>query len=211
VPVKDARELTLTINTDAGSKKKALFLANARLVTSGRRGDPARGSTSGDNVEPTTKPGEDLLWRARSKSPGFIMTAAIPAQPADPAKPAILHIPLAGKDAVRFKATLGGDFPFGDESESRKVYAIRSTGTEARFITVLEPYENEAGHQIRHRDRPGFLARGTCRWPRSRKSRSGISPAPGAISPLPFDESKEGRELREETADAVVYKSAPVR
>jgi hypothetical protein len=45
---------------------------------------------------------------------------------------------------VRFQATLGSDYPPGDESQRRKVYAIRAGhGTEARFLTVIEPYENQ--------------------------------------------------------------------
>ena len=43
---------------------------------------------------------------------------------------------------MRFKATLGGDYPFGPETQRRKIFAVRSQGTEARFLTVLEPYED---------------------------------------------------------------------
>jgi len=51
---------------------------------------------------------------------------------------------LSGVDAVRFKATLGSDYPPGPEAQRRKVYPVRAAnGTEARFLTVIEPYEDE--------------------------------------------------------------------
>jgi len=54
-----------------------------------------------------------------------------------------VHVDLSGVDAVRFKATLGGDYPLGDESQRRKVTAIRAPrGDEARFLTLIEPYED---------------------------------------------------------------------
>jgi hypothetical protein len=53
-------------------------------------------------------------------------------------------VDLSGVNAVRFKAVLGGDYPLGDETQRRKVYAVRAAdGTEARFLTVIEPYENQ--------------------------------------------------------------------
>ena len=45
---------------------------------------------------------------------------------------------------VGFKAKLGGDFPLGDESSRRKTLAVRSRGNEARYLTVIEPYESES-------------------------------------------------------------------
>ena len=76
-----------------------------------------------------------------------------------------MRVDLSGVNAVRFKATLGGDYPLGDESQRRKVTAIRAAGapvsdpassgtstetrrvgdrrSEARFLTVIEPYEDQ--------------------------------------------------------------------
>lgn len=39
---------------------------------------------------------------------------------------------------------LGGDYPFGPESERRRVYGSRITGKTAHFLTVLEPYESNS-------------------------------------------------------------------
>jgi hypothetical protein len=141
VPVTDAKELTITLTTDGG-KRKTLFLTNSRLVT-------AEGKELSLDVQPTTeniqapgKFGEDY-YGGPVKIDGVLYADAIPAQPLENQKPAVIHIPIAGKNAARFKATLGGDFPFGDESDRRKVFAIRSQGTEARFLIVLEPYEDK--------------------------------------------------------------------
>jgi hypothetical protein len=45
---------------------------------------------------------------------------------------------------VRFKATLGGAYPLGDAGQLRKTYSIRSEGTEARFLTLIEPYDKKS-------------------------------------------------------------------
>ena len=46
-------------------------------------------------------------------------------------------------NAVRFKATLGSDYPPGNEAQRRKVCAVRAAdGDEARFLTVIEPDED---------------------------------------------------------------------
>lgn len=56
----------------------------------------------------------------------------------------IITIDLSGMDAVSFKTKFGGDFPMGDEPQRRKTMAVRNTGTEARFLSVVEPYETES-------------------------------------------------------------------
>ena len=87
------------------------------------------------------KPGQDY-YGGPIKIAGIPYADALPTQPLDAKRPAVIRLSLAGVNAVRFKATLGGDYPFGDETQRRKVFAIRSQGTEARFLTVLEPYES---------------------------------------------------------------------
>ena len=60
------------------------------------------------------------------------------------ALPAHTTIDLGGQNVTRFKARLGRDYPNGDESQKRKTVAIRSNGKEARFLTVIEPFEDKA-------------------------------------------------------------------
>jgi hypothetical protein len=141
VTVADAKELVVKFTTDGGNKK-TLFLANARLITRNGKELPLNVKPTLENIESPTKPGEDY-YDGPIKIAGMSCTDAIPAQPVDRKKPALIRIPIADKAAVRFKATLGADYPFGDESERRKILASRIVGNEVRFITVIEPYENQ--------------------------------------------------------------------
>ncbi|HZI31944.1 MAG TPA: hypothetical protein VFF11_06365, partial [Candidatus Binatia bacterium] len=142
VPVKGAGELTLKVNT-SGSDKKTLFLANARLVSADGKETPVPTASAAENIESPAKPGLGYYGNA-VKIAGEPYDEAIPVQPKNSKEPGVIHISLAGKDAVRFKATLGGNYPFGHESQHRRVYAIRSHGTEAHFLTVIEPYEDKS-------------------------------------------------------------------
>ncbi|MGH7951038.1 MAG: hypothetical protein ACREFE_03840, partial [Limisphaerales bacterium] len=140
VPVTNAKELTIKITSDGG-KKKTLFLANARFVAADGTETPVVQFTA-ENIKIPAKSGEDY-YGGPIKITGLLYTNAIPAQPANNKMPAVIQIPVANNNMVRFKATLGGDYPFGDESARRKIFTIRSHGTEARFLTVLEPYEDK--------------------------------------------------------------------
>lgn len=68
---------------------------------------------------------------------------AIPAEPEEADVWGSIHVDLGGLDAVRLVAEIGGDYPVGDESGRRRTAAIRQRGTNASFITVLEPVETE--------------------------------------------------------------------
>ncbi|HCE45156.1 MAG TPA: hypothetical protein DET40_16570 [Lentisphaeria bacterium] len=120
VPVEGLNSLELL--TDQKDKNN-LFWANARIVTK-----------DGKEI-PITKNSVD-----KDSSGGPIKIAGIKYEQALPAH---VTLDLAGMDAVRFKATFGADYFVGDESQRRKTVAVRSTGKEARFLTVLEPYEDK--------------------------------------------------------------------
>jgi xanthine/CO dehydrogenase XdhC/CoxF family maturation factor len=88
--------------------------------------------------------GAKALFFPDGKIVGNEYTNAVPAEPKNAKESGVLHADLAGVNAMRFKATLGGDYPPGNEAQRRKVYAVRAAnGTEARFLTVIEPYEDE--------------------------------------------------------------------
>ena len=56
----------------------------------------------------------------------------------------MIRVDLTKVDAVCFKAGLGSDFPPGPEAQRRKTMAVKApTGNEARFLTVIEPYEDQ--------------------------------------------------------------------
>ncbi len=151
VPVKGIGALTLTLTTDGGvalktpeattiAKKKSLFWANPRFVLADGSEQPAALPSATTNAEQSPVAGKDY-YGGPIKIAGIAYADAIPAQPKDIRQPSVISISLAGKQAARFRATLGGDFPFGDESQRRKVYCIRSTGDQARFLTLIEPYD----------------------------------------------------------------------
>jgi hypothetical protein len=142
VSVAGIQELALQVSTDGG-KKKALFWANPRLVTADGREIPLTSLTAAQNVDAPATAGLDY-YGGPIKIAGLRPDYVLPTQPKDDKMPAIVRVPLTGHHALRFRATLGGDYPFGNEAARRKVYASRVSGTQARFLTVLEPYENKA-------------------------------------------------------------------
>ena len=75
---------------------------------------------------------------------GIEYARSIPAEPTDDKQPAVITVDLSGIKATRFKAVLGGDYPMGNEAQRRKTYAIQSKGTQASFLTIIEPYEEKA-------------------------------------------------------------------
>lgn len=69
---------------------------------------------------------------------------AVPANPEKLDREGIIAIDLAGLKAVRFVASIGGDFPLGDETSRRKLLSARAVGKSAIFVTVMETYEHTA-------------------------------------------------------------------
>lgn len=72
---------------------------------------------------------------------GMVCFDTLAAEPKDDKKPATLTFDLSGLNAVRLTASVGGDFPAGQEENLRKVTSVRTVGKEAKFLTVLEPHE----------------------------------------------------------------------
>ena len=100
---------------------------------------PIAAVTTLSNVAIPPSVGEDY-YGGPIKIAGELAADAIPTQPLDPANAVLSTIDLTRKSAVRFQATLGGDFPLGDETQRRKVYALRTQGTDTRYLTLIEPY-----------------------------------------------------------------------
>ncbi|HWT75567.1 MAG TPA: hypothetical protein VN258_12750 [Mobilitalea sp.] len=74
---------------------------------------------------------------------------AIPAEPDEIGKESRITISLEqitrkyGNNPIRLYSAIGGDFPPGKEEQNRLLYALHQRGKRARFITVLEPYEEK--------------------------------------------------------------------
>jgi hypothetical protein len=142
VPIEGLNDLELETKVE-NSQLPTLFWANARVVTKAGKEIPLGDlPVEFSNVLQPEKKGADYRG-GPVKIVGTEYQNATPAQPKDVKQPGLVRLKLAGLDAVKFQATLGGDYPLGDESQRRKVYAVRSKGTEARFLTVIEPRETK--------------------------------------------------------------------
>ncbi len=140
VPVEGVKELRLETRTEL-SKRPTLFWAGARITTAGGKQIPlADLPMKFSNVTPA--PGKDTDYLGGPvKIAGNAYTDDVAAEPADSAEAGVVTVDLTGVDAKRFTAVVGSDYPLGDEFQRRKTYAVRSEGTEANFLTVIEPFE----------------------------------------------------------------------
>ncbi|MDQ8197853.1 hypothetical protein QEH56_06830 [Pelagicoccus enzymogenes] len=136
------KQLVLTSKTEK-PRNNTLFWGDARLVL--KDGSEVYISSLPVEYENVLQPeaGQDY-YGGPIKIQGVPMARSTPAQPKDAKKAGVVTVDLSGMDVVSFKATVGGDFPLGDESQRRKTLAVRSTGEDARFLSVIEPYETES-------------------------------------------------------------------
>jgi hypothetical protein len=140
VPVEDVKVLELETRA---SGSPTLFWAGGIVVTADGKEIPlANLSVKYDNTLIPKEAGKDYAG-GPIKIAGMLYEQATPAQPKDGKQPSSLRIDLSGTNAMRFKCVLGGDFPVGDETQRRKTVAVRQVGTSARFLTVLEPFEDK--------------------------------------------------------------------
>jgi hypothetical protein len=124
------------------SLKPTVFWGDARITTGdGREISLSELPIKMENLVQPPQPGLDY-YGGPIKIAGDLYRKAVPGQPEDTAQPAFVRVDLRGLDAVRFRATLGGDYPLGDEQARRKTFAVRSEGKDARFLTLIEPYED---------------------------------------------------------------------
>jgi hypothetical protein len=143
VSVVGVKQLELETKTEL-AKLPTLFWANARIVTKdGQEIALNKLPVKFENIRQTKEPEKDYFG-GPIKIVGEKYESAVPAEPATNGVAGIVRVDLSGLNAVGFKATIGGDYPLGDEAQRRKVTAIRAaSGSEARFLTVIEPYENQ--------------------------------------------------------------------
>ncbi len=79
---------------------------------------------------------------------------SVGASPLDHREESRIRIRLAGLRAVRLTACVGVDAFAGDESQRRMTYAVGVQGRTARFITVIEPYEDTPAVRKAEADSP---------------------------------------------------------
>jgi hypothetical protein len=159
---------------------------------------PTQPETSADpRIKPKQKDGKDEYVPAAGN-------AGEGAKP-DIAKPALVRIDLRGVKAVRFVGTLGGDFPLGDETQRRKTLAVRSTGTTADFLTVIEPNEGKRMVTKARADGPDRLHVELADGRVQDLVLNGLGTAGGGVVAT-IAESKNGAVVRTETIDGTVGK-----
>ena len=125
------------------SQLPSIFWTNARVVMRDGSEIPiAKIPTATENIQKPAEEGKDFAG-GPIKIVGIQYFSAASGQPKDTKLPAKITLDLTGLDAVRFKAVLGGDYPVGNETQRRKTYASQIRGTEARFLTIIEPYEDK--------------------------------------------------------------------
>jgi len=78
------------------------------------------------------------------KIAGELMENSTPGMPESNREIAKITIDISDLIVDRFEAKIGGDFPLGDESSRLKSMAVRIRGKEARYLSVIEPYESES-------------------------------------------------------------------
>ena len=143
VPVAGVKTLDLETKVE-GAHKNTLFWGNGRVVTTTGEEIPlSKLPVKYDNVLQPPAPGKDY-YGGPIKIVGMDYAEATPAEPQDGRVSAVAHVDLSGITASRFKANLGGSFPLGDAGQLRKVYSIRAEGTEARFLTLIEPFDRQS-------------------------------------------------------------------
>jgi hypothetical protein len=142
VSVENLKQLELETHTEL-SKKPTLFWANACIVTKDGKEIPLNElPVKYENIVQPKEQGKDYFG-GPIKIVGNEYQSATPAQPTANDTNGVMRVDLSGLDAARFKAVLGSDYPPGPEAQRRKVYAVRALGNEARFLTVIEPYEDK--------------------------------------------------------------------
>lgn len=142
VSVEKLKQLELETRTEL-SRKPTLFWADARIVTKdGKEISLNALPVKFENVVQPDIAGKDYFG-GPIKIAGEAFPSGTPAEPKNEKLSGVVRVDLSGVDAVRFKATLGSDYPTGPEAQRRKVYTVRAAdGSEARFLTVIEPFED---------------------------------------------------------------------
>jgi hypothetical protein len=149
VPLQGVKALDLETKVE-GAKKNTLFWGDARVVTaSGEEIPLSKLPVKFENVALPPAAGKDY-YGGPIKIVGTEFDQATPAEPRDASQSGVAQIDLSGLAAIRFKATLGGAYPLGDAGQLHKIYSIRSEGTDAHFLTLIEPYDKQSAIKSAH-------------------------------------------------------------
>ncbi|QYR20299.1 hypothetical protein KZ483_21100 [Paenibacillus sp. sptzw28] len=152
LPVEGVQTLTLRVKTDAvdgehgfpKKSEKTIFWGDPHIIT---EGGGIRYLADLPLQYENTDQGHGIgldYYGGPVKLAAKRFERAIPANPADLEREGVITVDLTGLKAVRFVASIGGDYPLGDETSRRKMLSARAAGKSARFISVIEPYEQSS-------------------------------------------------------------------
>ncbi|MEI6865312.1 hypothetical protein [Flavicella sp.] len=144
IDISNKSKLELISKTEEKVKNNTLFWGDAKLIL--KNGSEIFVSSlpvKYENVLVPEEKGKDY-YGGPIKIQGELMNNSTPAMPKDTKQSAKVIIDLTGLEAVSFQAKIGGDYPLGDETSRLKNMAVRSHGKKARYLAVLEPFENES-------------------------------------------------------------------
>lgn len=143
VALKGKKELIMKVKTNRREdKRKTLLLADAYLITeNGKKIALSTLAPLMTNVAVLPEKGKDYEC-GPIKISGTPYKECIGIEPEQPKEEAVLTYDLQGLNVVRLEGVVGGDYPVGNEDQLRKVVNVRLQGKEARFVTVIEPYES---------------------------------------------------------------------
>jgi hypothetical protein len=144
VDVTGLKTLQLTTRVNRGrDTRNTIFWGNPVILTAdGKKIPLSQLKLSSQNAVTVASAGKDYAG-GPVRIAGNPAAQSVAAEPQDAGQPAVVTVDLSGANAVRFKATVGGDWPVGDEEQLRKTCSVRSHGNEAQFLTLIEPYENK--------------------------------------------------------------------
>ncbi|MGJ8654421.1 MAG: hypothetical protein ACSHX8_14265 [Opitutaceae bacterium] len=138
-----AKQLVLTTKTEK-PRNNTIFWGDARVVLKdGSEKYIHELPVSYNNILQPKAQGEDY-YGGPVKIAGVPMDQSTAGMPENSKESGSVTVDLSGLNVDSFKTTLGGDFPLGDETQRRKTMAVRSQGKQARFLSVIEPYETDS-------------------------------------------------------------------
>ncbi|MCK0473676.1 heparinase II/III family protein [Halalkalibacter sp. APA_J-10(15)] len=139
VSLKGIKELQIKVNVDKSSRKTIFIGEPYILTTDGKTISITELHYDLDHVDLGKGIGKDY-YGGPVKIAGVEYEAAVPFEPIDCTKPAVMTLNIEKMNADRLKLVIGGDYPLGDEGKQRKTIAIRTSNNEARYINVVELY-----------------------------------------------------------------------
>lgn len=195
VSVEGVKQLELETRVEL-KKRPTLFWGGARVVMKDGTEVPlVELAPAFKNVKPAA--GANLDYAGGPvKIQGEPQACSTPAQPEDDSQYGRVTVDLRGKEAVRFKACIGSDFPPGPEQQRRKTMSVKiPKSTSARFITIIEPYEND--HMIASAEAPSD-SEVLVKLKDGRKQSIRFTDFDGKVG-FEMMETRNGREIRRET------------